>query len=174
MFVAGFIGTPQMNFFDADLKKKDGKYYACVESATIAVPDYIGDALNKKENIPEKVTMGVRPENLIICDDDATNSIRADIKVTEMMGSEIHIHAVCSDGKKIIIRVQIADMTDEEQIALLQRTSISFTTRERTINLFDTEDGRNLAVENAVPVPKKAVQTVNDESDKNKRKKKKN
>ncbi len=171
IFVAGFIGTPQMNFFDAELKKKDGKYYACVEGSVIAVPEYISESLSKKKNIPEKVTMGVRPENLIICDDSVSNSIRATIKVTEMMGSEIHIHAECSDGKKIILRVQIADMTDEEQVALLKRTSISFVVRERTINLFDIEDGRNIAVENAVAVPKKAEQPVEEKDKKAKKKK---
>ncbi len=173
IFVAGFIGTPQMNFFDAELKKKDGKYTASVEGAEISVPDFICEALAKKDKLPEKVTLGVRPENLIICPDNTANSIRANIKVTEMMGSEIHIHAECGDGKKIILRVQIADMTDEEQVELLKRTSISFTLRERTINLFDTEDGRNIAVENAVPVPKKAEQTVIEEPKDKKRKNKK-
>ena len=171
IFVAGFIGTPQMNFFDAELKKKDGKYTAIVENAEISVPEFINDALLKKNNIPAKVSLGVRPENLIICADGTPDSIRANIKVTEMMGSEIHIHAECSNGKKIILRVQIADMTDEEQVELLKRTSISFILRERTINLFDMEDGRNLAVENAVPVPKKTVQTTDEESQNKKRKK---
>ncbi len=174
IFVADFIETPQMNFFDAELKKKDGKYTAIVENAEISVPEFINDALLKKNNIPAKVSLAVRPENLIICADGTPDSIRANIKVTEMMGSEIHIHAECSNGKKIILRVQIADMTDEEQVELLKRTSISFILRERTINLFDMEDGRNLAVENAVPVPKKTVQTTDEESQNKKRKKKKN
>ena len=174
IFVAGFIGTPQMNFFDAKLKKKDGKYIAVVEGAEIAVPEHISSEIAKKDNLPENVTLGIRPENLIICEDDAPNSIKAFVKVTEMMGSEIHIHAECSGGKKIIIRVQIADMIDEEQVELLRRTSLSFTLRERTINLFDAEDGRNIAVEGAVPVPKKIEQTVaeqpTDKKGKNKKK----
>ncbi len=174
IFVAGFIGTPQMNFFDAELKKKDGKYFAVVEGAEIAVPGYIGDVLGKKESVPEKVTLGVRPENLIISKDGEPDSISAEIKVTEMMGSEIHIHAVCSDGKKVILRVQIADMSDEEQVALLKRKSLSFTIRERTINLFSIDDGRNIAVENAVPVPQKTEQTIIDEPKEKKRKNKKN
>lgn len=153
LFVAGFIGTPQMNFFDAELFRREGKYYARIENAEIKIPDHISEALSGKDNVPEKVTLGVRPENLIICPENTPNSITAEIKVTEMMGSEIHIHGECSDGKKVILRVQIADMTDEEQDELLKRKTVSFTLRERTINLFDAGDGRNIAVENAVPVP---------------------
>lgn len=153
LFVAGFIGTPQMNFFDAELFRREGKYYARIENTEIKIPDHISEALSGKDNVPEKVTLGVRPENLIICRENTPNSITAEIKVTEMMGSEIHIHGECSDGKKVILRVQIADMTDEEQDELLKRKTVSFTLRERTINLFDAGDGRNIAVENAVPVP---------------------
>ena len=156
LFVAGLIGTPQMNFFDAKLIKDGGKYHAAVESAKIELPQYICDALAKRSSVPENVTLGVRPENLILCADGAPNSIAAEIKVTEMMGSEIHIHAECADGKPVILRVQIADMSDEEQIALIRKKSFSFTLRERTVNIFDPEDGRNLAVEGAVAVPKKA------------------
>jgi len=172
LFVAGFIGTPQMNFFDAKLVKDDGKYTAIIGNAKINLPEYISDALSKRSVVPEKVTLGVRPENLILCDDNAPNAISAEIKVTEMMGSEIHIHAECADEKPVILRVQIADMTDEEQIELIKRKKFSFTVRERTVNIFDPEDGRNLAVENAVAVPKKPETAVNtDEFDKKKKKK---
>ena len=174
IFVAGFIGTPQMNFFDADLKKEGGRYNAYIGGAKIAVPEHINAALLAKDNVPAKATLGIRPENLIICDENTPDSIRADVKVTEMMGSEIHVHAECGEGKKIILRVQIADMTDEEQIELLKHTHLYFTLRERTINLFDTEDGRNLAVENAVPVPKeeKKAAVIEKPDKKNKKKNK--
>ncbi|MBQ8786295.1 MAG: sn-glycerol-3-phosphate ABC transporter ATP-binding protein UgpC [Oscillospiraceae bacterium] len=174
LFVAGFIGTPQMNFFDAELKKNGSRYSAYVNGAEVAVPEYINEALAKRDIVPEKITLGVRPENLIICDDNTPNSIKADVKVTEMMGSEIHIHAVYAEGKKIILKVQIADMDDQEQVDLLKRTTLSFTLRERTINLFDSEDGRNLAVENAVPVPKKqeTVSVAEEVKDKKKGRKK--
>ena len=174
LFVAGFIGTPQMNFFDAELKKDGGKYLAYIENAKIELPQYICDALAKKDKIPSKVTLGVRPENLIICADGTPNSIQAEIKVTEMMGSELHIHAKCDDGKDVILRVQIADMSDEEQIELIKRKKFSFALRERTVNIFDPEDGRNLAVENAVPVPKKAENPVATEEKGRKKKDKKN
>ena len=155
IFVAGFIGTPQMNFFDAVLRKKGNEYKAYIGEAEISLPSDIQRAVERLSAVPEKVTLGIRPENLIICDDNVPNSVRAEIKVTEMMGSEIHIHGECFGSKKVIIKVQASDMTEEEQTELLKRSFVSFTLRERTINLFDIDDGRNLAVENAVPVPKR-------------------
>lgn len=89
--------------------------------------------------------------------------------ITEMMGSEIHIHGECKDGKSVILRVQIADMSDEEQTNLLKRDTIAFTIRERTINLFDTQDGRNLAVADAVAVPKAEEKKPSEKTEKKKK-----
>ncbi|MBQ8966697.1 sn-glycerol-3-phosphate ABC transporter ATP-binding protein UgpC [Ruminococcus sp.] len=154
LFVAGFIGTPQMNFFGAKLRKDNGGYTALVNNLEVKVPQYICEALNKRREVPTDVQLGVRPENLVLSDDDNIG-IRAEVKVTEMMGSEIHIHGELSNGKMVILKVQIADMDDLKQRELLNKREVVFTIRERTINLFDDKDGRNLAVEDAVPVPEK-------------------
>ena len=162
LFVAGFIGTPQMNFFDAVLKKAGEGYTAEVFGAKVKVPAYICDALRARSSVPEKITLGVRPENLILTDENTPNAIKANIRVTEMMGSEIHIHADCENGKSIIARVPIADMDDAAQTALLSKKTIFFVLRERTVCLFDTTDGTNLAVPDAVPVPPEKPKTTDD------------
>ncbi|MBR5088388.1 MAG: sn-glycerol-3-phosphate ABC transporter ATP-binding protein UgpC [Ruminiclostridium sp.] len=172
LFVAGFIGTPQMNFFDCELKKETENYSAYIGNAKVALPAHINDALKKRDNVPAKAILGVRPENLILCADGTPNSVSAEIKVTEMMGSELHIHACCELGKDVILRVQIADMTDEEQTELIRRKKFAFTLRERTVNVFDPEDGRNLAVENAVAVPKKQETPAAGKSDDKKKNRK--
>ena len=172
LFVAGFIGMPQMNFFDASLKRIGDGYSTFVGNSEIKVPAYICEALKKRGNIPSEAILGVRPENLTIVPDGTENSISAQIKVTEMMGSEIHIHADAA-GKKIIIKVQIADMTDEEQTALLGRKTVSLAVRDRTINLFDKNDGRNLAVENAAPVPEEKSAPEPEENNRKDKKRKK-
>ena len=173
LFVAGFIGTPQMNFFDARLDEENGSYTAEIEGYKVKIPQYICDELNKLEIVPTRVQLGARPENLIL-DPTGQNGIKAAIRVTEMMGSEIHIHADCADGKSVILKVQIADLSDEEQNKLLAKHDISFTIRERTVNLFSNTDGRNLAVPDAVPVPQEKNKLVFDGSeDAGKKKKKK-
>ena len=174
LFVAGFIGTPQMNFFDARLDEENGSYTAEIEGYKVKIPQYICDELNKLDTVPTRVQLGARPENLIL-DPTGQNGIKAAIRVTEMMGSEIHIHADCADGKSVILKVQIADLSDEEQNKLLAKHDISFTIRERTVNLFSNTDGRNLAVPDAVPVPQEKNKLVFDgseDADKKKKKKK--
>ena len=157
------VGTPQMNFFDASLQKDGEGYTAEVYGAKVRVPAYICDALRERDSVPEQITLGVRPENLILTEDGAPNSIEARIRVTEMMGSEIHIHADCENGKSVILRVPVADMDDAAQSALLSRKTISFVLRERTVCLFDPDDGTNLAVPSAVPVPPEQPKTNNHE-----------
>ncbi len=152
LFVAGFIGTPQMNFFDVPLTKEGDGYVVTLLQHKYHVPKYICDELDKKESLPERVTLGVRPENLIV-DPSGYDGIRATIRVTEMMGSELHIHAECDDGKMVILRVQIADLSDADQKRMIDSSEVMFSVRERTMNLFDPKDGRNLAVPDAVPVP---------------------
>lgn len=97
IFVAGFIGSPQMNFIDAKLEEKDGKVIvalACGDS--IVLPKDKADFLKEKSYVGKNVIMGIRPEN--IDDDDefvAKHSdaiIGADVEVTELMGSETYIH----------------------------------------------------------------------------------
>ena len=152
LFVAGFIGTPQMNFFVASLRKEGNGYKATVANMVVSVPEYICKELDRLDSVPENVTLGIRPENLIV-NTTTDEGITANITVTEMMGSEIHIH--CEYGtQKIILKVQIADMTDEEQQELIKKDTVTFAFRERTINLFDNDTGVNLAVPGAVPVPK--------------------
>jgi multiple sugar transport system ATP-binding protein len=63
-----------MNFFDADLVNDGGKYSVIVYNAKVQLPDRINEARSKRESVPEKVTLGVRPENFIICEDDAPDT----------------------------------------------------------------------------------------------------
>jgi multiple sugar transport system ATP-binding protein len=119
----------------------------------VNLPEDISKALKDKKDVPRKVLLGIRPENILLADKNNSNSLKADVKVTEMMGSEIHIHTECL-GNTVILRVQVADMTDAEQIELLKKKELSFSFRERTVNIFNPEDGTNLAVEGAVSIPK--------------------
>ena len=64
LFVAGFIGSPQMNFFDGELEKKDGKYQLKVGEATVVLGDKAQELLTGKGVGERKVTVGIRPEHI--------------------------------------------------------------------------------------------------------------
>ena len=108
MFVAGFIGSPQMNFIDGVLKKKNNGY--CVQFAKkyeLAVPAAKED--KKLANYVDKeVILGIRPE--AIHDDEmflstaTTGVIECDVDITEMMGAENFLYLDCQ-GTPLTARV---------------------------------------------------------------------
>ena len=96
MFVAGFIGTPQMNFINGSLEKRDEDVYFNFEGNSIKVPADKANNPALAEYIGKEVVVGVRPENihdepaqLSACPD---STVDAFVDVTELMGSEIYLH----------------------------------------------------------------------------------
>ncbi|OPJ63024.1 ABC transporter ATP-binding protein [Clostridium oryzae] len=92
IFVAGFIGSPQMNFIDAKLEEKNGKVAVVFGSDTITLPDDKAAILKEKGYVGKDVIMGIRPEHL---DEELTgtdNLIEATVEVTELMGAETYIY----------------------------------------------------------------------------------
>ena len=105
LFVAGFIGTPQMNLFDATLSKKGGKYVATVQGKDFELPADKQEALKAMADVPTEIIVGVRPVHVHLADD----GIDATIDVSELMGSELHLH-VNSAGKDVVIVVPTTDI----------------------------------------------------------------
>jgi len=109
MFVAGFIGSPAMNFMDAKIEKEGDDYYAEGFGAfRIKVPDKFKEDLEGYEE--KRVVFGIRPEDLtdarITHDLDITedNSFEAEVEVVEPMGSEIYLY-LAIDEHEMIARV---------------------------------------------------------------------
>ena len=118
MFVAGFIGSPAMNFLDVKLVKEKGTYYFLDESMErgmtfkIAIPESILEMVpNIDDYLGEDVVFGIRPEDLV--DSSLTqefevtedNSFQADVEVVEPMGSEIYLYLKFEEND-LIARVE--------------------------------------------------------------------
>ena len=88
LFVAGFIGTPQMNFFDAELVKEDGRYAVVLENARVELSEASRRTWLRKQVQPGPITPGVRPEH--ISAGDASQAVWGTVDVAEMMGSAVH------------------------------------------------------------------------------------
>ena len=67
IFVAGFIGTPQMNFFDAVLNRSGDKYTVTVCGTEFEPSEDKQAALKANNAQPGPVTLGVRPEHIMLC-----------------------------------------------------------------------------------------------------------
>jgi len=88
-FVAGFIGSPAMNFADVTLVESSGKVTAEAEGLKIAVPEAL--AARARLRAGRKATLGIRPEDLHVAGaaDTAEHCFEAEVEVVEQLGSEI-------------------------------------------------------------------------------------
>ncbi len=106
MFVAGFIGSPQMNFIDSTITTADDKYYANFENYRIPIPMRMYEKL--KDYVGRDVAIGIRPEDLhsekFYFEKDDSNKIELYATIAEMMGSEILIYSRVKD-KTVIAKV---------------------------------------------------------------------
>ena len=138
LFVAGFIGMPRMNQFDAELTMADGKYAVKLEGLTVVLSEEKQERLLAKNVKPQPVVLGVRPEHLAL-DSGTSAKIKGVVDVAEMMGSEIHYH-VTAQGKDIIIIVP----TIGNRSFISMGKEIEFTFQGSVAHIFDKESGKNL------------------------------
>jgi multiple sugar transport system ATP-binding protein len=94
LFVAGFIGSPAMNFFPAKLRKDNGRLMVDGNTFAIAIPDEF--AKPYEAHAGKNVIFGIRPENIhdpnFVPPNVHTEKIESQVDVTELMGNEIFLH----------------------------------------------------------------------------------
>src|SRR5512141_2085148 len=94
LFVAGFIGTPAMNFFPAKIRKTDGKLIADAGEFTVPLPP--NESKVFQSYVDKDVIFGIRPENIHDADFVPSNiqsaKVAARVDVTELMGNEILLY----------------------------------------------------------------------------------
>lgn len=162
-FVAGFIGMPPMNLFDAALTVEQGQVNLHFHGCTIALPErYATQTILACDG--QDVIMGVRPEAI---SDDAqfvqthqSTAFAADIDVVETMGAETYLYATVGDQLNVIARVDPAvsrSRTGEATILALDGNQV---------HLFDKKTQRSLLIEeieeDAAEEPKPTLQTPAD------------
>ena len=143
VFVAGFIGVPQMNFYDARLVR-DGDAYA-VELDGISVPVSAEKCarLAARGVGSQDITLGVRPENIELAEAGDKNVLSGTVEASEMMGSSVHLH-VSVDGKDSIIILQNVEEDGMRPSDIQVGSTLSFTFPGSSMHLFDRESGLNL------------------------------
>ncbi len=136
LFVAGFIGMPVMNFFDnCKLELKDGVYYANMKGVSFKLDDFQQKALKQNNQQPCDIICGVRPCHVTIGEGD----LKARIEVSEMLGSEVNLHADC-EGDEVVMVIPTVDLTVDVSMGAV----VNFTTQPRLIQLFDKATSNNL------------------------------
>jgi multiple sugar transport system ATP-binding protein len=101
MFVAGFIGSPQMNFVNAKVEKQGDEVHLIFGKDDIKLPEGKAKRLEGSEYIGKEVIMGIRPENVhdeaVYLESMSESLVTARVDVVEMLGSETLLYVVIGD-----------------------------------------------------------------------------
>ncbi len=123
MFVAGFIGSPQMNFINANLVKKDDGLYVEFGEESVLLPESKASRAEVQNYIGKEVVVGIRPEDIhddeMFVSNNSKSVVKADVDVTEMMGAETYLYLKIA-GTSFTARVNqrsTAKMGDKIDIA---------------------------------------------------------
>ena len=138
LFVAGFIGSPQMNLFDSKLVKVDGKYAVELGGMTVVLSDEKQEKLAKNNVEEQEIVLGVRPEHIVL-----EKGIAGKVDVSELMGSSVHLH-VDSMGRDVVMVVSTMNMTGAEVTALTGGAEVQFSFPGHVCHVFNKETGINL------------------------------
>ena len=126
-FVAGFIGSPAMNFFTGDVEVHENKLVARLNSGTLPLNE------TKHVSAGQKIKIGIRPENLIITD----SGISATASVIEPTGPETHVVLRDIEGSEITL-------VSRERRNFEVGEKLNLTVKPNNMHIFDSENGNSI------------------------------
>ena len=135
LFVAGFIGTPTMNFFEAALEVKDGQHVLCTPDFDLPAPDWLV-AKSLPRDLP--LTLGIRPQMLQPTTE--TSRLRMQVEVVEYLGTESQVVGRLPSGQRLCAVVQGNALVPIHQ-------SIHMRVHPEHLHVFDTRQGLRLRPE---------------------------
>ena len=140
LFVATFIGTPQMNLFEnAKLVKENGKYAVKLDNLTVELSADKQEKLSANNVAEQDIVLGVRPEHITL----EGTGIEGTVDVSELMGSTVHLH-VTSMGRDVVMVVSTMNMTGAEVAALAHGNKVTYNFPGHVCHVFSKETGINL------------------------------
>lgn len=130
LFVASFIGVPQMNFFHGKCGIDKEKHVVVrVEGQTFHVSEDLEKRIYEKGYMGEEVIVGIRPEDMVVLPDESEEGLEAKINVYEMLGAEAYLYFDCN-GESRAIRI-------EAESKIRKGDRVRYTFQEERIHLFD-------------------------------------
>ena len=136
LFVAGFIGSPQMNYFDAQLVREGDEFFVEYGGIKVKLDDEKTARLLGNNVQSQAVTLGVRPDHTAITE----TGIKAKVDVSEMMGSSVHLHVTTEDGRDVVIIVPTVDMKGNFAMG----DTVHFSFGGNVAHVFSKENDKNL------------------------------
>ncbi|WP_049898189.1 ABC transporter ATP-binding protein [Halococcus agarilyticus] len=132
-FVAGFIGSPSMNFFTVERSGHSLEHETFVYDLSASTADV--------DTMPNRLTFGIRPEHVRITDGSGKNVIQTEVEVVEPMGERTYLY--------VDIGGETYTVSTEGSLAVEAGEEISVDFPESRVHLFDAETG--VAIKNSEP-----------------------
>jgi len=96
LFVAGFMGSPQMNFLDAEIKENGGNLIAKIGEHDLVIPAAKAKVLKDNGYVGKTVVMGIRPEDIhdsqMFIEASPSAPMSSVVKVYELLGAEVFLY----------------------------------------------------------------------------------
>ena len=138
-FVAGFIGSPPMNFFDCLLRTQAGRFAIEVGTCSFFISDEIGNKLQKSINLQNgRLRLGIRPEDIDLAPAPADGAMSGKILIIEPVGESIIYRIAISDKFDLLAEVPADSAVSVEE----GRIHVSFTPEK--MHFFHPETGNAL------------------------------
>ena len=144
LFVAGFIGTPQMNFFHGELHREAETYFLELGGTRLEIAEEKQQRLLQYDVPAQPVVAGIRPEHVLLTEGEGFSG---QVDVIEMMGSNTHLHVRFGDEECVIV---VPD-GDEPVREFQHGETVQFMFHADRIHLFSRETEQNLEHAPAAP-----------------------
>ena len=132
MFVASFIGSPQINFFDVELVNNNGKYSVKRDGYELELTPEQAKMVEGKGYDNKTVVLGCRPEDVLLGDAGMDTTV----EVTELLGAETYVYYSIGD------ETRIAKCDKHASFKIGDKTKVSFV--QDKIHLFDKETEKTI------------------------------
>ena len=131
VFVAGFLGTPPMNFMDAVIKDENGRLIVDGGSFQVKIPE--GKFKNVRQYINKQIVFGIRPEAIAEAENapGAENPVIAMVEVSELLGAQINLFLTVGNHSFVSVVDAHTKAVDGQQHAVVFEPN--------KIHLFDKE-----------------------------------
>ena len=122
-FVAGFIGSPSMNFLDAEIREVNGKKVVRVDGDnTIELDENCASAVTSGQN----VCLGIRPQNVQLADSAHPANFTVNVDVIETLGWESHVHFRLGEAPFLAVleAQKVAHFVEDQKVGLYISPSV--------------------------------------------------
>ncbi len=143
MFVAGFIGSPAMNFIHGELTEEGGEVHFKTQGLNVVVPEGKAKVLRNRGYVGKEIVFGIRPEDIhqepLFLEASPNSIIKAHIEVAENLGHEMYLYLNGVGNETIIAKVDgragLKEGTDVE--LAFDMNKIHFFDKENELNIFE-------------------------------------